>query len=89
MLKPIACELLARLKMAPLDPATGNDSGASTTMFTYHKGKALMISRLLPDSEEDNSIPLRGYIRKNSICLRLAVPFIISEGMVEDDHLTA
>ncbi len=43
MLKPIACEVLARLTMTPLDPATGNDSRASSSKSTNDNGKVLMI----------------------------------------------
>ena len=60
MLKPIACEVLARLKMSPLDPVTGNDSGALATILTNDKGKVLMISQLLADSGEER--PKQGRI---------------------------
>ena len=52
MLKPIACEVLARLKMAPLNPATGDDSRASSSKFANDKGKVLMISQIHLDSGE-------------------------------------
>ena len=60
MLKPIACEVLARLTMSPFDPVTGNDSGALTTILTNETGKVVMISQLLADSREER--PKQGRI---------------------------
>ena len=52
MLRPVACEVLGRLKMATLDPATGDDSRASSSKFTNDKGKVLMISQIHLESKE-------------------------------------